>query len=222
MHAPNAASSNTPLTREAMEPFWLPMTPNRQFKSKSRFFVGAEGMHYITQDGRRILDGMAGLWCVNAGHGQKRIVEAIQTQAAKLDFVSSLPMSHPASFELAGRIVEIAPAGLDHVFFTKFRPGVRRYRTQDRARLPPRARSPLISMLVPDLLPRAATGGTLAHWGGSCSLPVRRSNRPTAPASSDRTAGRGVRRQDRQQQMPRPPERRRCPQSRHQAPGASC
>jgi beta-alanine--pyruvate transaminase len=114
----NVASSNTPLTREAMEPFWLPMTPNRQFKTKPRLFVAAEGMHYVTQDGRRILDGMAGLWCVNAGHGQKRIVEAIQTQAARLDFVSSFQMSHPAAFELAGRIAEIAPKGLDHVFFT--------------------------------------------------------------------------------------------------------
>jgi beta-alanine--pyruvate transaminase len=118
MHAPHTASSNTPLTREAMEPFWLPMTPNRQFKAKPRLFVAAEGMHYTTQDGRQILDGMAGLWCVNAGHGQKRIVEAIQAQAAKLDFVSSFQMSHPAAFELAGRITEIAPEGLDHVFFT--------------------------------------------------------------------------------------------------------
>jgi beta-alanine--pyruvate transaminase len=118
MHSPHAATSNTPLTREAMEPFWMPMTPNRQFKSSPRLFTGAEGMHYITQDGRRILDGMAGLWCVNAGHGQKRIVEAIQTQAAKLDFVSSFQMSHPAAFELAGRITEITPEGLDHVFFT--------------------------------------------------------------------------------------------------------
>ena len=118
MHPSQAATSNTPLTREAMEAFWLPMTPNRQFKSRPRLFVGAEGMHYVTQDGRRILDGMAGLWCVNAGHGQRRIVEAIQTQAAKLDFVSSFQMSHPAAFELAGRLAEIAPSGLNHVFFT--------------------------------------------------------------------------------------------------------
>ena len=118
MHSPHAATTNTPLTREAMEPFWMPMTPNRQFKSSPRLFTGAEGMHYTTQDGRQILDGMAGLWCVNAGHGQRRIVEAIQTQAAKLDFVSSFQMSHPAAFELAGRITEIAPDGLDHVFFT--------------------------------------------------------------------------------------------------------
>jgi beta-alanine--pyruvate transaminase len=101
-----------------MEAFWLPMTPNRAFKAKPRLFVAAEGMHYVEPDGRRILDGMAGLWCVNAGHGQKRIVEAIQTQAAKLDFVSSFQMSHPAAFELAKRIAEIAPEGLDHVFFT--------------------------------------------------------------------------------------------------------
>jgi beta-alanine--pyruvate transaminase len=101
-----------------MEAFWLPMTPNRQFKAKPRLFVAAEGMHYVEPDGRRILDGMAGLWCVNAGHGQRRIVEAIQTQAAKLDFVSSFQMSHPAAFELAGRIADIAPEGLDHVFFT--------------------------------------------------------------------------------------------------------
>jgi beta-alanine--pyruvate transaminase len=101
-----------------MEAFWLPMTPNRAFKAKPRLFVAAEGMHYVEPEGRRILDGMAGLWCVNAGHGQKRIIEAIQTQAAKLDFVSSFQMSHPAAFELAKRIAEIAPDGLDHVFFT--------------------------------------------------------------------------------------------------------
>jgi beta-alanine--pyruvate transaminase len=114
----NQAATNTPLTAEAMEAFWLPMTPNRAFKAKPRLFVAAEGMHYVEPDGSRILDGMAGLWCVNAGHGQKRIVEAIQTQAAKLDFVSSFQMSHPAAFELAKRIAEIAPEGLDHVFFT--------------------------------------------------------------------------------------------------------
>lgn len=114
MNAPLSA----PMSREAMEPFWLPFTANRQFKTKPRLFVGAEGMHYIMADGRRILDGMAGLWCVNAGHGQRRIVEAIKAQAEQLDFVSSFQMSHPAAFELAGRIADIAPKGLDHVFFT--------------------------------------------------------------------------------------------------------
>jgi beta-alanine--pyruvate transaminase len=114
MHSPYAG----PLTREAMEPFWLPFTPNRKFKDGPRLFVAAEGMHYITPDGRRVLDAMAGLWCVNAGHGQRRIIDAIKAQAEKLDFVSSFQMSHPGAFELAGRIAEIAPPGLDHVFFT--------------------------------------------------------------------------------------------------------
>ena len=114
MHAPHSA----PMSRESMEPFWLPFTANRQFKTKPRLFVAAEGMYYVMADGRRILDGMAGLWCVNAGHGQRRIVEAIKAQAEQLDFVSSFQMSHPAAFELAGRIAAIAPEGLDHVFFT--------------------------------------------------------------------------------------------------------
>jgi len=107
-----------PLDREALESFWLPFTPNRQFKADPRLFVAAEGMHYVTSDGRRVLDAMAGLWCVNAGHGQRAIVDAIKAQAERLDFVSSFQMSHPAAFELAGRIAEIAPTGLDHVFFT--------------------------------------------------------------------------------------------------------
>jgi beta-alanine--pyruvate transaminase len=107
-----------PLDREALEAFWLPFTPNRRFKENPRLFVAAEGMHYVTSDGRRVLDAMAGLWCVNAGHGQRAIVDAIKAQAERLDFVSSFQMSHPAAFELAGRIAEIAPGGLDHVFFT--------------------------------------------------------------------------------------------------------
>jgi beta-alanine--pyruvate transaminase len=113
-----APAKAPPLNHDLMDSFWLPFTPNRQFKSQPRLFVAAEGMHYVTQDGRRILDAMAGLWCVNAGHGQRRIVEAIQAQAATLDFVSSFQMSHPAAFEVAKRIAAIAPAGLDHVFFT--------------------------------------------------------------------------------------------------------
>ena len=119
MNKPHKISGETvSLDREAMESFWLPFTPNRQFKENPRLFVAAEGMHYVTSDGRRILDAMAGLWCVNAGHGQRAIVDAIKAQAERLDFVSSFQMSHPAAFELAGRIAEIAPAGLDHVFFT--------------------------------------------------------------------------------------------------------
>ncbi|MGJ4887298.1 aminotransferase class III-fold pyridoxal phosphate-dependent enzyme [Bradyrhizobium sp. HKCCYLRH3099] len=106
------------LSDAQLDSFWMPFTPNRQFKTNPRLFVAAEGMHYIKPDGARVLDAMAGLWCVNAGHGQRRIVEAIQAQAARLDFVSSFQMSHPAAFELAARIAAIAPEGLDHVFFT--------------------------------------------------------------------------------------------------------
>lgn len=74
-------------------------------------------MYYITQDGCKILDGTAGLWCVNAGHGRKRIVDAIQQQAAKLDYCPSFQIGHPDSFELANRLADMAPADLDHVFF---------------------------------------------------------------------------------------------------------
>jgi beta-alanine--pyruvate transaminase len=119
MNKPHRTSGDTaPLDREALESFWLPFTANRQFKANPRLFVAAEGMHYVTSDGRRVLDAMAGLWCVNAGHGQRAIVDAIKAQAERLDFVSSFQMSHPAAFELAGRIAEIAPPGLDRVFFT--------------------------------------------------------------------------------------------------------
>jgi beta-alanine--pyruvate transaminase len=105
------------ITRDAMEAYWLPFTANRAFKDKPRLFTAADGMYYITADGRRILDGMAGLWCVNAGHNAPRIAEAIRQQAGKLDYVSSFGMSHPLAFDLARRIAAVAPPGLDHVFF---------------------------------------------------------------------------------------------------------
>jgi beta-alanine--pyruvate transaminase len=100
-----------------LEAYWMPFTANRQFKSKPRMMVRAEGMYYWTDDGRKILDGFAGLWCCNAGHGRKPIVEAIQRQAATMDYAPAFQMGHPAAFELASRIVEMAPGKLDHVFF---------------------------------------------------------------------------------------------------------
>ena len=102
----------------SLEAFWMPFTAQRAFRQAQRMFVAAQGCYYSTSDGRQILDGIAGLWCVNAGHGQPRIVEAIQRQAAALDFVSSFTMSHPAAFDLASRLTAAAPEGLDHVFFT--------------------------------------------------------------------------------------------------------
>jgi beta-alanine--pyruvate transaminase len=115
------ASSQTildPLANDIGDSCWLPFTAMRQFRSNPMVFVGAEGMHYLTADGRRVLDAMAGLWCVNAGHAQPHIVEAIRETAGRLDFVSSFKMSHPGAFELAGRLAGIAPEGFDHVFFT--------------------------------------------------------------------------------------------------------
>ena len=98
--------------------FWMPFTANRQFKKAPRMFSRAKDMHYYTTDGREVLDGTAGLWCVNAGHCRPKIVEAIQEQAAELDYAPAFQMGHPKAFELANRLVEIAPEGLNHVLYT--------------------------------------------------------------------------------------------------------
>ncbi|MFT6228105.1 MAG: beta-alanine--pyruvate transaminase, partial [Paracoccaceae bacterium] len=98
--------------------FWMPFTANRQFKSAPRMFVGAKDMHYTTSDGRQVMDGTAGLWCCNAGHGRPRITEAIAAQAAEMDFAPAFQMGHPKAFELATKLVDLAPDGIDHAFFT--------------------------------------------------------------------------------------------------------
>ncbi len=98
--------------------FWMPFTANRQFKAAPRMFVAAEGVHYTTAEGRKVLDGTAGLWCCNAGHKRPKIVEAIQRQAEELDYAPAFQMGHPKAFELANRLVDIAPEGMDHVFYT--------------------------------------------------------------------------------------------------------
>ena len=97
--------------------FWMPFTANRQFKSAPRMFVAAEGMHYTTSDGRQVLAGTAGLWCSSAGHKRHRIVEAIKRQAEELDNAPACQMGHPKAFELANRLVDIAPEGMAHAFF---------------------------------------------------------------------------------------------------------
>jgi beta-alanine--pyruvate transaminase len=111
-------NATTPLSRSDMEAFWLPFTPNRQFKSKPRVLSRAKGMYYWTPDGRQILDGVAGLWCVNAGHGRTEIAQAVATQLETLDYAPPFQMGHPPAFALANALVKIAPKGLDHVFFT--------------------------------------------------------------------------------------------------------
>ncbi len=97
--------------------FWMPFTPNRAFKKRPRLISRAKDMHYTTPEGRQILDATAALWCCNAGHNRSRIVEAIQRQAAELDFAPNFQFAHPLAFELSSRIAELAPADLDHVFF---------------------------------------------------------------------------------------------------------
>lgn len=101
-----------------MSAYWMPFTANRQFKQTPRLFARAKDMHYETVDGRQVLDGTAGLWCCNAGHGRPKIVEAISAQVAEMDYSPAFQMGHPKVFELANRLVDIAPEGLNHVFFT--------------------------------------------------------------------------------------------------------
>ncbi len=101
-----------------LDAFWMPFTSNRQFKKAPRMFVGARDMHYTTDDGRQVLDGTAGLWCCNAGHCRPRITAAIQRQAAEMDYAPAFQMGHPQAFELANRIIDIAPEGIEHVFYT--------------------------------------------------------------------------------------------------------
>ncbi|ULR45143.1 aspartate aminotransferase family protein [Rhizobium sp. K102] len=98
--------------------FWMPFTANRQFKKEPRLFVGAKDMYYTTHDGRQVLDGTAGLWCVNAGHCRPKITEAIRKQAGELDYAPAFQLGHPKAFELANRLVDIAPEGMNHVLYT--------------------------------------------------------------------------------------------------------
>jgi beta-alanine--pyruvate transaminase len=97
---------------------WLPFTPNRAFKKRPRLIARSKDMHYYTPEGREILDATAALWCCNAGHNRAPIVAAIQRQAAELDFSPNFQFSHPQAFALSSRLAELAPADLDHVFFT--------------------------------------------------------------------------------------------------------
>jgi len=106
------------LTRGDLEALWMPFTANRQFKAKPRLLARASGMQYWTSDGREILDAVAGLWCVNAGHGRREITAAVAAQLESMDYAPPFQMGHPGAFRLANELVKIAPAGLDHAFFT--------------------------------------------------------------------------------------------------------
>jgi beta-alanine--pyruvate transaminase len=100
-----------------LEAYWMPFTGNRHFKAHPKLIAAARGMHCTTTDGREVLDAIAGLWCCNAGHGHPRIVEAIQRQAATLDYATAFQLGHPAVFDLATRVAELAPGELNRVFF---------------------------------------------------------------------------------------------------------
>jgi len=116
--ANHPAAGSTPLSApNDLEAFWMPYSANRAFKAEPRMITGAKDNHYFTPDGRSILDGTAGLWCCNAGHCRAPVVEAIQAQAASLDFAPTFQFGHPIAFEVASRIASEAPEGLDHVFF---------------------------------------------------------------------------------------------------------
>jgi beta-alanine--pyruvate transaminase len=106
------------MTAAHLDAYWMPFTANRQFKKAPRLFVKSAGMHYWTDDGRQVLDGVAGLWCVNAGHARPKIVQAIQAQAAEMDYAPPFQMAHPKAFELADKVAQLMPAGMNKVFFT--------------------------------------------------------------------------------------------------------
>ena len=100
-----------------LDAHWMPFTGNREFKAHPRMFVSAEGAYYTDARGKKVFDGLSGLWCTGLGHARKEIVEAVQKQVATLDYAPAFQFGHPASFELANKIKELTPAGLDHVIF---------------------------------------------------------------------------------------------------------
>jgi beta-alanine--pyruvate transaminase len=119
----NAPQREQALAAQAMDSEWLaahwmPFTGNREFKANPRIITGAKGAYYTTSDGRKVFDGLSGLWCVGLGHGRDEIVEAVRKQVGTLDYAPAFQFGHPLSFELANRIVEKMPPGLNRVFFT--------------------------------------------------------------------------------------------------------
>ena len=113
----NTMSPATAPIPNDLESHWMPFTPNRAFKRRPRMIARAKDMHYVTPEGRKVLDGTAGLWCTNAGHNRDPIVEAIKRQAEELDYSPAFQYAHPKSFELANKVAALAPGDLNRVFF---------------------------------------------------------------------------------------------------------
>jgi beta-alanine--pyruvate transaminase len=109
---------NVTLRPNNLDAFWMPYTANRAYKAKPRLLARASGVHYYTPEGRELLDGTAGLWCVNAGHGRREIAEAIKRQADEMDFAPTFQMGHPIAFEAAAALAEFLPDGIERVFWT--------------------------------------------------------------------------------------------------------
>jgi beta-alanine--pyruvate transaminase len=116
MNTPDPKS--TKLDAAWLDAHWMPFTGNRQFKQHPRMIVAAEGAYYVDASGKKILDGLSGLWCSGLGHGRREIIEAVTKQAATLDYAPAFQFGHPQSFALANKLKELTPAGLDYVFFT--------------------------------------------------------------------------------------------------------
>ncbi|TQF78253.1 aspartate aminotransferase family protein [Elioraea sp. Yellowstone] len=109
---------NVTLRPNNLDAFWMPYTANRAYKASPRLLARAAGVHYYTPEGREVLDGTAGLWCVNAGHGRPEIAEAIKRQADEMDFAPTFQMGHPIAFEAAAALAEFLPERIERVFFT--------------------------------------------------------------------------------------------------------
>jgi len=109
---------STALHEAGLDPFWMPFTANKQFKRRPRMLAGAKGMFYTSADGREVLDGTAGLWCVGAGHGRDEITQAVSRQLAEMDYAPGFQMGHPLAFEYADELIKHTPEHLNHVFFT--------------------------------------------------------------------------------------------------------
>jgi beta-alanine--pyruvate transaminase len=115
-----SVTSTTPYPQDRawLESHWMPFTANRSFKANPRMMVSAQGCYYTDQHGKKIFDGLSGLWTCGLGHGRTEIAEAIGRQAATLDYSPAFQYGHPLSFDLANKITELTPEGLDYVFFT--------------------------------------------------------------------------------------------------------
>jgi beta-alanine--pyruvate transaminase len=112
------STSTFPMSREWMESHWMAFTGNRDFKANPRMMVSAQGAYFTDSNGKKVFDGLSGLWCAGLGHGRREITEAVSKQIGTLDFSPAFQFGHPLSFELANKIVELTPEGLDHVFYT--------------------------------------------------------------------------------------------------------